>query len=377
MIIGILTLPFHTNYGGILQAYALQTVLERMGYEVVILNRDRDVHKSLFRQMLSLGKFLVKKCLLRKDVKYLSPKRSNFERHEREKNTSEFIDKHLHTRLVKAIEPNVFNDVDAIIVGSDQVWRPRYFKMLWKKDVSNAFLQFAEQQNIKRISYAASFGTDNNEFSNQESIECARLLKQFDAVSVRELFGVTMCREVLGYTGAVQVLDPTLLLSKEDYVCIVNQAKVPQSPGNLMCYILDMSTDIRSLVDRISGERQLAAFYANARVKDNSLPLEKRVQPLLEKWLRGFMDAEFVITDSFHACVFCIIFGKPFVVLGNPVRGVSRYESLLSLFGLESHLISSLSDYDSEQTYALGDDVAEKWTQLKNKSLQFLNDALK
>lgn len=376
MKIGILTLPLHTNYGGILQAYALQTVLERMGHEVVVLNRDRDIHKSPFRQILSFGKYLINKCLLRRDVKYLSPERSNYERHVKEKYTSEFINKYLHTRLVKTIESNVFNDVDAIIVGSDQVWRPLYFKMLWKEDVTDAFLRFASQQDIKRISYAASFGTDNNEFSKNDSIKSGRLLKRFDAVSVRESSGINLCKEVLGYSAAVQVLDPTMLLTKNDYVHLVNQTNVPQSPGNLMCYILDMTADIRSLVDRISKERQLTAYYANAKVKDKSLPLEKRVQPPLEKWLRGFMDAEFVITDSFHACVFSIIFGKPFVVIGNPVRGMSRYESFLSLFGLENHLISTTAAYNNSSPYIIGDDVAERWAQLKTKSLNFLTEAL-
>ena len=70
MRIAILTLPLHTNYGGILQAYALQTVLQRMGHEVLLIEKERDLHKSRFRLMLSYGKYLVKRYLLREDITY-------------------------------------------------------------------------------------------------------------------------------------------------------------------------------------------------------------------------------------------------------------------------------------------------------------------
>ena len=109
---------------------------------------------------------------------------------------------------------------------------------------------------------------------------------------------------------------------------------------------------------------------------DESHPLQERIKPSVEKWLRGFYDAKFVITDSFHACVFSIIFHKQFVVVGNKERGMSRFESLLEMFGLEDRLvnigddISSLSKID----YVAVDKIYDT---LKEESKSFLFNALK
>lgn len=77
-------------------------------------------------------------------------------------------------------------------------------------------------------------------------------------------------------------------------------------------------------------------------MEDWSAPLAERIQPPVEQWLRGFMDAELVVTDSFHACVFSILFHKPFVVVGNKERGLARVKSLLKMFGLEERWNSDI-----------------------------------
>ena len=74
-------------------------------------------------------------------------------------------------------------------------------------------------------------------------------------------------------------------------------------------------------------------------------PLAERVQPPVEQWLRGFYDAEFVVTDSFHACVFSILFHKPFIVVGNARRGMSRFKSLLSIFALGDRLVMDVTQF--------------------------------
>lgn len=71
--------------------------------------------------------------------------------------------------------------------------------------------------------------------------------------------------------------------------------------------------------------------------------------PSIEKWLQGFIDAKLVVTDSFHACVFSIIFNKPFIVLGNHERGNARFDSLLKLFNLQDNLVVNLDSYSLER----------------------------
>jgi len=102
--------------------------------------------------------------------------------------------------------------------------------------------------------------------------------------------------------------------------------------------VLDESPEKAVLIDRLSRREGLTPFRANSRMEEKDAPLEERVQPPVEQWLRGFRDARMVVTDSFHACVFSILFHKPFVVVGNRRRGLARMESLLVMFGLEDRL---------------------------------------
>ena len=373
MKIGILTLPLHTNYGGILQAYALQTVLERMGHEVIVLNRDRNVYSPKHKQILSYIIYLIKKyCLGRKVPLFKSAKRKNIEKEEREQYTSVFINKYIHTYKIENLVKDVPQDLDAFVVGSDQVWRHKYFTILFKSRIENAYLKFCEGENVKRIAYAASFGTEEWEYTEDETKECARLLALFDAVSVREESGVKLCMEKLARNDAKHVLDPTMLLSQEDYIKIVDNAEMPKSSGNLMCYVLDDNANIQALINRIALEKSLTPFIANSKVSDKKLPNKERIQPPVERWLRGFMDAEFVVTDSFHACVFSILFHKPFVVIGNRKRGYSRFESLSRLFGLENRLIENVSQFEPSLLKPLSDDVYIKLDEYRNNSIGFL-----
>lgn len=376
MKIGILSLVFHSNYGGILQSYALQTVLERMGHEVTVLTRDRDIHRSWFRLSLSYAKYLLKKYALGRDVVFYNSRKQNRERREREQFTSGFINRYIHTRTIRHITPGIFDDMDAVVVGSDQVWRSIYFRGQWGTMMGDAFLKFQEHSKQKRIAYAASFGTDDWEYTEEETAECARLLKKFDAVSVREASAVGLCKTKLGCDDARHVLDPTMLLDKEDYIRLVNQTNTPKSPGNLMCYVLDYNAEKQQLIERIARERDLTPFYTNSQIDNTSLPNSERIQPPLEQWLRGFMDAEFVVTDSFHACVFSIIFGKPFVVVGNKERGMTRFQSLLKLFSLEQNLISSIEEYALGCSYQIHEDARKRLEKYKDISLNFLKESL-
>ena len=106
---------------------------------------------------------------------------------------------------------------------------------------------------------------------------------------------------------------------------------------------MDETPEKLALIEKIAKEKNLVSFRVNSKVESREIPLQERIQPPVEQWLRGFYDAEFVVTDSFHACVFSILFNKPFIAIGNVRRGMSRFKSLLSMFGLEKRLITSSS----------------------------------
>lgn len=332
MKIGIITLPLHTNYGGILQAYALQTTLEQMGHQVEILEEPLVYkHASLNRYI----RRILKKCVGKRSI-------INYEGFMRKwqprvaSNINQFINTYINRRIVN-FESLTEGEYDAFIVGSDQVWRPSY-----NQHLEQAFLNFTENwKNVKRIAYAASFGVDNWEFTKKQTEECKRLVQKFDFVSVREDTAVNLCKEHLGIE-ATHVLDPTLLLSADDYQKLIDGLKISDSPY-VFSYLLDESEEKIDILEDISKRLNLPVRKIKLEKDISKIPMSKLkslTYPSIQEWLASFAQADFVVTDSFHGTVFSIIFNKPFVVLPNKGRGVARFESLLKDISLENRIFS-------------------------------------
>lgn len=367
MKVGIITLPLHTNYGGILQTYALQTVLERLGYDVRMVNRQLGISPKapMLYKVLAYSKRLVKQCLV-----YLGVTRKEITQNTA--SIEEFKNSHIHQLLVKRLGKIQKDDFDAFVVGSDQIWNPKFFKIGWGRDFPNAFLMFAKGWDVKRIAYAPSFGVDEWIYPLEETSLLATLAQTFDAISVREVSGVKLCKDFLK-VEAQHVLDPTMLLSQKDYVRLFREADTPKSKGTLLSYILDTNKEKEALVARVAQEKKLTPFSVIATKTNNETEI---VHPSVEEWLRGFYDAEFVVTDSFHACVFSILFGKPFIAIGNKERGLARFHSLLNMFGLTENLITDSSDYSSSREYTITEDAQKALTDMRRKSIGFLQDGL-
>lgn len=109
---------------------------------------------------------------------------------------------------------------------------------------------------------------------------------------------------------------------------------------------------------------------------DFSKPIEQRIVPPVESWLRGFYDAKLVITDSFHGCVFSIIFGKPFIAIGNANRGLSRFTSLQKMIGAENHLVTKMTSEMYNNSFDVSKESDIILFNLKQKSYNFLTQAL-
>ncbi|MGM9767319.1 MAG: polysaccharide pyruvyl transferase family protein [Candidatus Cryptobacteroides sp.] len=369
MKIAILTLQLHTNYGGILQAYALQTVLERMGHEVEHLQPEvtyPPLHPA-WQMPLVWGKRLIRKFLGgdRKLPIFEHPYKWV------RKNTDQFIADNIHCRYVKPADwdESLADDYDVFVVGSDQVWRP-----YMSGHIERYLTAFLGASDVQRIAFSASFGVDNDEYSEDERNQARDFLPLFNAISVREESGIKLCRDIFG-VDVVQTLDPTMLLSADDYDRLSVNATSPS--GKLMTYILDESSLTDRVVDVIANKSGLKPFRANSRVElgEKEPKLSNRQQLPVENWLRSFRDAELVITDSFHACVFSILYNKPFLCIGNDFRGAARFHSLLGQFGLMDRLISidsgnmPSSDIDWTNVNAI---LEEK----RKESLDFLHSAL-
>lgn len=383
MKIGILTQPLHANYGGLLQAYALQTVLTRLGHNVTIINREyNDYEEPIINNqtkkelVINYIKYFVK-VLLGKEAFLMVP---NNKVPLLWRNAKEFVEKYYNVSPTLYTDSQLSdyfnnNDFDCLIVGSDQVWRPSI-----SPNIFNYFFDFAEHSKIKRLSYAASFGVDIWEYTSLETKKCTELAKLFDAISVREFSGIELCKKYLG-VDAIHVLDPTLLLDKEEYIDLIECEHTGHSDGSLYYYVLDKTDTTQNLIHLIAKDQKLKPFFCNFKGYEKCYRIgyfEDSVYPPTTKWLRGFMDAEMVVTDSFHGTVFSIIFNKPFWVVGNKGRGLTRFVSLLKMFGLEDRLVaadkSDSIDYAKPINWEF---VNEIRSELVQKSMDFLIENLK
>jgi len=365
MKIAIVTQPLHTNYGGILQNFALQTVLKKMGHEVYTVQTDRYSYMGYGVRSM---KHLLKRTLRRPSVAPLPPTHVAIIR----LNTNKFIRRHITlTKAHKWIPKNIQSTYgfDAYIVGSDQVWRPIYNRV-----IEDMYLNFLGDTHVKRIAYAASFGTTNWEYTPEQERACSALLKKFDAVSVRETKGVEFCKTYFG-VDAKCVLDPTLLLQKEDYLKLIPTVSNSAPKHLLTVYMLDMTDQKKELIEKIARIKGLTVHSIGASSVQDGIPIAASV----ESWLQGFQDADFILTDSFHGTVFSILFEKPFLTISNADRGNARFESLLGNLNLRNRLIGT-SNFDLDAQLDNTMDYSSIHAILatdRAKSLSFLRDHLK
>lgn len=373
--VAILTQPLGHNYGGVLQAYALQRYLIDIGCDVETFDRRKNESrlgsaKMLFRNVIKLLLGRIKSIPTRKRYGYILEELASFR------------DKRVSMSRVMLTKDDIRlyckkNTIDAFIVGSDQVWRPRY-----SPSILDFYLDFADDvgNGAKRIAYAASFGVDNWEYSEELTDKCKNLARKFDHLSVRERSAVLLCKEKFGIDAKL-VLDPTMLLENEDYLPLMQNVKESGFQGRLLSYVLDPAPEKRSIADAVAKVLDLEGISIKpdkniAQVRRRDLALCK--YPSVETWLKAFHDSDFIVTDSFHGTAFAILFNKPFVSVANPGRGLARFESLLSQFDLLDRLVASpdqitrsLVESDIDWTT-----VNSKKDSLATESRKFLKDAI-
>lgn len=372
MKIGIFTLPFRFGYGGILQAYALQTVLKEFGNEVSVVQIQQGHYTSPkgVKALAIYTKRILFRILGLSKITVFEEKRLNREWPLITSQVHQFVREYIHLREIKSFSELSEHDYDALVVGSDQVWRPAYC------DVNKFFLSFAKNWKIKRIAYAASFGSAEREYGDELIDNLKPLAEKFNAISVREDSGVELCKDYFGIEAHF-VLDPTLLLSREKYELLIRNKGFDDNKGNLFVYVLDEDENKKKSVNIISDSLNLHPYSIKVCGDQRELPLDARIQPSVETWLKSIADSNFVVTDSFHGCVFSIIFHKPFVIIANAERGQSRLESLLRLFHLENRLLSDEKNLNILIRQEIDWLVVDK--ELKNlqkKSIDYISFAL-
>lgn len=328
--IAILTFSIASNYGAVLQAYALKKVLRSMGAVVNIVNyRSPQVerHSRVFSIVLKNGlKAMIKSCIKLCFFPFLFYYKSRF---------AAFQKAYLND-TVPIFPHNIEklnSQYDIFITGSDQVFNPRGTG----RD-KNYFLDFVKDRN-KCFSYAASFGSIR--FDKKDLSFLKDSLKKFSFISVREKQGAIFAKKLAGIKTYVH-LDPTLLLRQEQWREI---ACLPKQKKFILLYLMDRNAKIVQYAEKLAKEKQLELIFLSPVL---NLPPNRvsarHIVPTPPEWLGYFLQAEYVVTNSFHGLAFAINFNKKFFVdFLPPARNTnSRLEDLLDLTGLRGRLLDNM-----------------------------------
>ena len=306
MKVSIITYHDEDNYGATLQAYATYRAVKELGYTPEIINLHMGHHEGLFSKII------------------FSLKRYRFNRF-REKF---FINK---SRLYKSLEELQQNPPksDVYLVGSDQTWNP----VISKEYALAYFLDFGGEE-VKRISYASSFGTstwNDSAFAKKEHVK--RLLSRFSTRLIREDKGVEICKNEFGL-DATQVVDPVLLFPS--YPEITGSIK---QRDDIVVY---------KIVNDVEFYRRAVTLGKNLSCGVRSIGSLRQLKNIktayperIEKWIANIASAKYVFTDSFHGTVLSLLYHRQFVVYAGDKSKLSRITSLLKLVGLENRLFTN------------------------------------
>lgn len=282
--VAIITMNLHYNIGTALQAYALQKTIKDAGYDCDVITWKR-------------------------------------------KDRLHFCDIYIKMReLPTAQDYNKINenDYDIFVVGSDQIWRKNTNLNDYKKNYINyPFLEFTAKWTKVRFSYAASFGT-SWQYTELEDKQLSDILKQFNALSTRELSSVTDCKNKLRLDFE-QHLDPTMLLTKDDYLKLCEKIPVANNE-TIFKYILHETTE--------------KTIFINNKAEELNLQIIIHDKTSVADWLAKIRDAKLIITDSFHGVIFSLIFNKPFMYWNDRDGGNTRFDTLEKLFGIKDKQIT-------------------------------------
>ena len=381
MKVGIVTFFSVPNYGAMLQAYALWKYLEGRGHEVEFID-----YAFGNTRRIPLWKCFVARhwhnCIdtIRKKLKFYV----RFD-------IVHFSDAYPRTKRFKVMADLeiISNKYNAIIVGSDQMWNPAWCSGI---NLPVVMLDFAHER-VKRISYAASFGTTVWR-EDQNAKQAGELLRKFAKISVREESGIKLANELSSRADVVQMLDPTLLHSADFYRKIIIDAGVDVPKHNrptIFRYMLDEWDD--------AATSQKAFEFVKAKLNleetdTDRTPVRGLLAPLCKflgvtakvsvpEWLAKITASDFVFTNSFHGTVFAILFHRPFVsiLLRGRMSGMNeRALSLLKKLGLESRAVYADDTAAIEAALALPIDwerVDAARVAYVGESQNFLQDSLR
>lgn len=351
----IITLTGNYNYGNRLQNYALQEILERKGVEIETYNNIYINPKTteIKRKMSTKN--------LKRIIKGIKSRISKKNKHnmavnkKRTDNIKVFTEKFI--KVSKVLKDELNSKYDCFILGSDQIWNPNFINDF---EINLGIVGKGK----KVISYAASFGIDE---INSEIYDMYRKsIIDMDSISVREEEGKKIVEKISGKSAEV-VLDPTMLIHEKDW------KKIEKKPENwceeeyLLVYCVSKTySKMKKYIKKVADKYNLKIINLTDKSQEEYISG-------VEEFLYYIDNAKMIITDSFHACVFSILFRKNFWVMERKQKGMnSRIDTLLETFNIINRKLYEGQNFESCNYDNLDKILEEK----RDKSLRFLYNAL-
>ena len=380
--VGLVTCYFHHNYGSMLQAYATEMIMQKMGlpYETIACKRPRDYmveNKYLYyiKKLLisDWGMFLGKRHIAK--VKAQNPTfKANVEK--RDAAFDKFATEFFHTSKLcktRAELEEMANNYSAFLVGSDQLWRTDsvehgYYTLEWVPD------------NIRKIAYSTSIGVKKIPWFQVKKNR--KFMNRFDYIALREQSACDIYHEMTGKTCPV-VLDPTLLFTGEEWLSI--QQEKPLTDGKyIFVYLLGNNPDQREYIRKIkakTGYKIVALQQLDDYIPSDEGFADEAPYVGPREFLNYIRNAEYVFTDSFHCSVFSILYRKNFFTFSRFAENAAqstntRIDNLLHIAGLEGRRWTSNKPVDDciNMPHKF-DGVEDRLNEMRKSSWNYLNKA--
>lgn len=333
--IDVITLHRIVNYGSVLQAYATQSILKKRGYEVEFIDYypERMHMLGMLKRIKNKSKRLNKNLFFRTIARIVM-----FPSYIQRFNTfKKFITRNLNMTKETYFTEQQLKDnppvADFYCTGSDQVWNTG-----WNEKIDSPYFLDFETNGKKCFSYAASFG--KNRLEDWEKPETKRLLSKYSNLSMREISGVEIVKD-LGFSNVINVLDPTLLLDSNDWNKLASNKYKNQD--YIFVYNLNRNKKIDRYVEKLAKEKRLRIYYVSYALHEFYKKGKMKCNVKVEDFLALIKNAKYVVTDSFHATAFSINFNTQFMIV-FPEKYSTRVRSILEITGLVNRIVDNCED---------------------------------
>lgn len=369
MKIGILTFHYSNNYGGVLQAYALQKIIQSLGYNVEIINYVPSNYKFNIINSLGINRNIFKNNyyrLLKKLYIFLKHKNIITRKFDEFRTNNMILSKQVDENSIKSI----LRKYDTVIVGSDQIWNPS------QRNRDEYFLNYGESFCGSKISYAADSTTQD---VNPENIDFIRkCLEDFDFITVRNNHSQNFVYSIIKRKPFI-VADPTLLFDFQ--VSYID--KNIEGSGYILTYILgkEINGGNSEAIRKIKKLYPSMPIYS-IKVPTMNFELDKYSDQVFYdlspiEWISLFREAKFVYTDSYHGVLFSLKYHKPFIAYYSEKLRSTRFIDLKNIYPLDRCIVKSVDEIEiSNYTVPNFSKIDQIIKEQKNNSIKILSKVL-